>query len=124
MRDKSDPVLEEFVSNAFRHFDANLEAALPRSTPKLREFLRRVPTLPKHVVNARGFPHLVLPYWLSPDREEVVDADFQTDVIYSSISGYYSIRLCDNIADNDCRPELRKLPPAPCISTMKLSGPT
>ena len=112
MHDKSDAVLEEFVSNAFRRFDANLEAALPRSTPKLREFLRRVPTRPEHVVYARGFPHVVLPYWLSPTRRRVADAEFQTDVIYSSISGYYSIRLCDNIADNDCPPELRKL--APC----------
>jgi hypothetical protein len=112
MHDNSDVVLEEFVSNAFRRFNANLEAALPRSTPKLREFLRRVPTRPEHVVYARGFPHIVLPYWLSPTRQRVLDAEFQTDVIYSSISGYYSIRLCDNIADNDCPPELRKL--APC----------
>src|SRR5271154_4232934 len=111
MHDKSDPVLEEFVSNAFRRFDANLEIALPRSGPKLRELLHRVPTRPEHVVSARGFPHLVLPYWLSPGRERVEDAEFQTDVIYSSISGYYSIRLCDNIADNDCPPELRKLSP-------------
>jgi hypothetical protein len=109
---KSDPVLGEFVSNALRRFDANLEAALPRTAPKLREFLRHVPTHPKHILDAGSFPIAVLPYWLSPSRERVVDAEFQTDLIYSSISGYYSIRLCDNIADNDCLPELRKL--APC----------
>jgi hypothetical protein len=112
MQDKWDPILKEFVSNAFRRFDANLQAALPRSTPKLRELLRRVPTQPEHIFNARSFPIVVLPYWLSPISERVVDGEFQTDVIYSSISGYYSIRLCDNIADNDCSPELRKL--APC----------
>jgi hypothetical protein len=112
MDDKSDPVLEELVSNAFRRFNANLKTALPRSEPKLRELLRRVPTRPEHVVHARGFPHLVLPYWLSPAQQRVFDAEFQTDVVYSSINGYYSIRLCDNIADNDCLPELRKL--APC----------
>ena len=83
-----------------------------RSGPQLREFLHGVPTRPEHVFGARAFPHVVLPYWLSPTRERVADAEFQTDVIYSSISGYYSIRLCDNIADNDCPPELRKL--APC----------
>ena len=55
----------------------------------------------------------MLPYWLSPGcGTGVADAEFQTDLIYSSINGYYSIRLCDNIADNDSPPELRKL--APC----------
>jgi hypothetical protein len=112
MHDKSDPVLGEFISNALRRFDANLNAALPRSTPKLREFLRRVPTRPEHIFDPRSFPIVLLPYWLSPSRERVVDAEFQTDLIYSSISGYYSIRLCDNIADNDSPSELRKL--APC----------
>ena len=111
MHDKSDAVLEEFVSHAFLRFDTNLQAALPRSAPKLREFLRRVPTRPEHVVDARGFPHVVLPYWLSPTPQRIDDAEFQTDVIYSSINGYHSIRLCDNIADNDCEPELRKLSP-------------
>ena len=112
MHDRSDPFLDQLVSTAFRLFDANLEAALPRATPKIREFLRRVPTRPEHIFNARSFPIVVLPYWLSPSRERTVDAEFQTDMIYSSISGYYSIRLCDNIADNDSPPELRKL--APC----------
>jgi len=112
MHDRSDPLLEQLVANAFRRFEANLEAALPRTAPRLREFLHGVPTRPEHVFSARAFPHIVLPYWLSPTRERVVDAEFQTDVIYSSVSGYYSIRLCDNVADNDCPPELRKL--APC----------
>jgi hypothetical protein len=112
MRDKSDPFLEQFVSNALQRLEANLTAALPRTAPQLREFLQGVPTSLEHVFSLRAFPHVILPYWLSPTRERVVDAEFQTDVIYSSISGYYSIRLCDNIADNDCPSELRKL--APC----------
>jgi hypothetical protein len=106
-----DPVLEEVVARAFRRFDANLSAALPRSASKLRGCLRRVPTCPEHLFYPRNFP-LVLPYWLSPSDERVADVGFQTDVIYSSISGYYSIRLCDDIADNDGSAELRKL--APC----------
>ena len=113
MHDKPDPVLERFVSNAFRRFDANLEAALPRSTPQLRRVLRRVPTTPEHVFDARRLSSLRAALLAEPScGTGVADAEFQTDLIYSSINGYYSIRLCDNIADNDCPPELRKL--APC----------
>jgi hypothetical protein len=112
MHDKSDPLLQLGLSNAFLRFEANLKAALPRTTPQLRQYLQGAPTRPEHVFGARNFPHFLLPYWLSPAADRVADAEFQTDLIYSSINGYYSIRLCDNIADNDSPPELRKL--APC----------
>jgi hypothetical protein len=112
MGDDRDPVLQDIVSNAFRRFDANLNTALPKSAGKLRERLHRVPTRPEHLFLPRSFP-LVLSYWLSPSGKRNVDTEFQTDVIYSSINGYYSIRLCDNIADNDGAVDLRKL--ASCV---------
>ncbi len=114
MRDEFDPLLEQLISNALLRFDANLRAALPRTAPQLLKFLHGVPTGPEHVLSVRNFPHFVLPYWLSPARKRGVDADFQTDMIYSTISGYYAIRLCDNISDNDGPPELRKF--APCTA--------
>jgi len=114
MQDDSDPLLECLISNALLRFDANLRAALPRTAPQLLKFLHSVPTRPEQVLSVRAFPHFVLPYWLSPARARGADAEFQTDVIYSTISGYYSIRLCDNIADNDSSPELRKF--APCAA--------
>jgi hypothetical protein len=114
MQDQSDPLLDQLISNALLRFDANLRAALPETAPQLLRFLRDIPTRPEHAFGARAFPHFVLPYWLSPARERIADAEFQTDVIYSTISGYYSIRLCDNIGDNDGPPELRKF--APCAA--------
>ena len=73
------------------------------AAPQLRQYLQGVPTKPEHVFGPRAFPHFLLPYWLSPVADRVADAEFQTDLLYSSINGYYSIRLCDNIADNDVR---------------------
>jgi hypothetical protein len=107
-----DPALQVVVSNALQRFEANLHAALPRAALHLRQHLQRVPTKPEHFFVARNFPHFLLPWWFSPTAEREADADFQTDLIYSSINGYYAIRLCDNIADNDGPPELRSL--APC----------
>jgi hypothetical protein len=114
MPGESDPLLEQLISNALLRFDANLGAALPEAAPRLLKSLRDVPTRPEHMFGARAFPHFVLPYWLSPARERIADAVFQADVVYSTISGYYSIRLCDDIADNDGPHELRKC--APCIA--------
>ena len=113
MQDKSDPVLEQFVSNAFRRFDANLEAALPRSAPNLRQHLQaradEDPNMSSRRATFRTSCCRIGSARLGNGRRTL---EFQTDVIYSSINGYYSIRLCDNIADNDSPPELRKL--APC----------
>jgi hypothetical protein len=109
-----DRPLEQLISNALLRFDANLRTALPKTAPKLLKSLQGVPTLPEQILSVRPFPHFVLPYWISPVRERVADADFQTDVLYSTISGYYSIRLSDNIADNDGPRELRRF--APCAA--------
>ena len=114
MCNESDYFLRHLISSAFLRFNANLSAALPRTAPQLRKLLRGVPIDAEHVLNVRGFPHFVLPYWLSPLRDRTVDAEFQSDVIYSTLNGSHSIRLCDNIADNDCPPELKKC--APCAA--------
>ncbi len=114
MQDRTDPPLEQFVSNAFLCFDAKLRAALPKTAPQLFKFLHGVATHPEHVLSVRAFPHFVLPYWISPARARVVDIEFQSDMIYSTINGSYSIRLCDNIADKDGPLGLNKF--APCAA--------
>ena len=112
MEDEPDPVLSEALAAAFARFHANLNEALPQTATHIQKWLHGVPTRPDHALGARAFPHLLLPYWLSPPEERAVDLGFQTDVLYSSIIGYYAIRLCDNIADGDGGIELSKL--APC----------
>ncbi len=111
MPDESDPLLGWLIANALARFDANLRAALPETAPRLLERLRDVPTRPEHAFGARAFPHILLPYWLSPAPVRQSDTDFHTDVIYSTISRYYSIRLCDEIADEDNSPELNAFAP-------------
>jgi hypothetical protein len=112
MQGESDPVLEQIVSNALLRFEANLHAALPRAAQQIRQHLKSVPTKTEHFLAVRNFPHFLLPWWFSPAAEREADLEFQSDMMYSSISGYYAIRLCDNIADNDSPRELRSL--APC----------
>jgi hypothetical protein len=116
MQDRSDPCFEQLASKAFIRFESNLRDALPRTGPQILEFLHGAPPAlhPEVAWNSRSFPHYLLPYWLSPARARALDREFQTDVLYSTINGSHSIRLCDNIADNDGRLELRKV--APCAA--------
>jgi hypothetical protein len=116
MQDSPDLSLEQLVSDAFFRFESNLRAALPKTAPQILKYLHGAHPIPHREIalNSRSFPHYVLPCWLSPDRARTVDTGFQTDVLYSTVNGSHSIRLCDNIADNDGAPELRKF--APCVA--------
>jgi hypothetical protein len=114
MHARFDPGLQELISTGLQRFDAGFRAALPRTAPKLLKFLRGVPTRPEQILSVRAFPHFVLPYWISPVEERTADAEFQIDILCSTINGYYSIRMCDNIADNDSPRTLRRF--APCAA--------
>jgi hypothetical protein len=114
MQDGNLASLEQIVSTAFLRFEANLRASLPMTAPHVMEWLHGVPSpaSPETVLNSPTFPHYVLPYWISPPQAREADLDFHIDLIYSTINGSYFIRLCDNIADNDSPPELRKVAPS------------
>jgi hypothetical protein len=108
--------LEQLISTAYVRFEANLRAALPKTAPQLIKFLHGTSPLfqSELVLSPKAFPHYVLPYLLSPAQARAVDTEFQTDILYSTVNGSYSIRLCDNIADSDSPRELRKV--VPCVA--------
>lgn len=116
MPDSFDPTLVQLVAGAFGRFEANLRAALPRPAPRIIKLLHDVPARshPEIALEPRNFPHYVLPYWLSPPEARAADMEFQADILYSTVNGSYSIRVCDNIADDDSPAELRKI--APCVA--------
>jgi len=45
------------------------------------------------------FPMLLLPAWMSRSVAEPWEQGFQSDLVYSSVNAYYSIRLLDNVMD-------------------------
>lgn len=59
-----------------------------------------------------AFPMLLLPCWVEESIRGQVDADFQADLVYSSVSGYYFIRMIDNVMDEDSELERALLPMA------------
>ncbi|MBA3531102.1 MAG: hypothetical protein H0T73_04180 [Ardenticatenales bacterium] len=63
----------------------------------------------KHPV---AFPMLLLPWWLEESLSPTHDERLQGDIIYSTLNGYYYIRLIDNVMDGDSSTDLSLLPAA------------
>jgi hypothetical protein len=57
-------------------------------------------------------PMFLFPWFLGSTLTARPDAAFQTDVVYSTASGYYYIRLIDNLTDGHATSELQLLPAA------------
>ncbi len=110
-----DELLPTILQRAADRFHSGLKAALPGTAPLLNKWLRRVPAHPKTVevcLAVRSFPAFYLPYWLALQRGRPVETRFLEDVAYSTLNGYYFVRLLDNVSDGDGPPELKRLLPA------------
>lgn len=59
-----------------------------------------------------AFPMLLLPWWLEQTLRDPPDRDLQADLAASTISGYYFIRLLDNVMDEGAEVERKLLPAA------------
>lgn len=57
-----------------------------------------------------AFPMLLLPQWVEAAISDRVNENFQADLTYSSVSGYYFIRMIDNVMDEQSALEIRLLP--------------
>ena len=57
-----------------------------------------------------AFPSLLLPWWLEKSIANDPEVTFQSELAYSTINGYYYIRLIDNLMDGHATVELELLP--------------
>jgi hypothetical protein len=58
------------------------------------------------------YPILLLPCWLDRRLGGRSAPSFRADLVYSTISGYYFLRLCDNLMDGEITVERELLPAA------------
>jgi hypothetical protein len=63
-----------------------------------------------YFLQPRMFPLLRLPVWAARSFTAESDGEFLADVIYSTVNGYYYIRLLDNLMDDHGTIELKILP--------------
>jgi hypothetical protein len=67
---------------------------------------------PDYFMQPRMFPMLLLPWWMAQSGPRKLNRGFQSDVVYSTLNGYYYIRLLDNLMDGHGSVELALLPAA------------
>lgn len=109
-------------------YDAQLSTLISTSLARLQgEMVGAAPTMARHVTrwmahlagstslehyfkHPQAFPALLLPWWLEKSLGEMPNLDFQADLVYSTINGYYAIRLADNLMDGHATVELQLLP--------------
>jgi hypothetical protein len=107
--------LEDIIERAARKFRSNMETGLPRTAPMVDLWLKRVPAQLKMIETClaiTSFPVFSLPYWLTPEAARNNDIEFQCAIAYSTLNGYFFVRLIDNVTDGDGPPQIQKLLPA------------
>jgi hypothetical protein len=65
-----------------------------------------------YVTHPYSFPLILLPFWVKSSLGEDFEDPFDADLIYSTLAGYYFIRLLDNVMDEKSTVESGLLPVA------------
>lgn len=111
----NDPQLDAWLSAAL----ARLRAELSRSAPVLAErvwaWLQQLAASSEPADYFRhplAFPALSLPHWLAQSLYPDSNAPLAADIVYSTVNGYYYIRLVDNVMDGHVTVERELLPAA------------
>lgn len=119
---KSDPgpdpedCLEPQLPALRRHALERLSANLIRNGPQIFDVVTRwtaslSPTGVAEDYFRKSRAHFLLfPWWAEKSIRGAPDLKFQSDLIYSSVNGYYFVRLIDNVMDGHGKSELRMLP--------------
>jgi len=119
--------------------DASSELRTDFYPPELRELVRRsigrsqrrlragAPTLARHTLTwmrklaggadpeayflvPEAFPMVLLPWWLESTVRGAPALRFQGDVVYSTVNGYYFVRMIDDVMDAERQPAAAVLP--------------
>ena len=102
-----------------------LDGALARTRRRLRQYAPQLSKsatdwmtslsggapLARYFTRPRAFPLLLLPWWLEGTIRSSPSPDFQRDIVYSTVNGYYAVRLIDDLMDGD-KPPPREIIPA------------
>src|SRR4029077_10684294 len=99
-------IYNPLLRNLIRSGCARIQRELSRSAPTLAtqvspwiSSLSPTGDAPDYFMLPRMFPMLLLPWWMGENGRRKIDRGFQSDVVYSTLNGYYYIRLLDNLMD-------------------------
>jgi hypothetical protein len=117
LEDKSQPLYDARFRNMVNDACIRIQTELMHRAPFLGEQVcgwmsRLSPTsdASEYFLQPRVFPFLLLPWWAARAFAAEPDREFLVDVVYSTVNGYYYIRLLDNLMDGHGTVELKILP--------------
>ena len=109
----SDPVVKTRARKAGERLSAELGALAPELgagiLPWIRE-LARGGDIDDYFCTGWGYPLLEVPCWMAVAFGVDAEDRFLDDVVYSSVCGYYFIRLVDDVVDEGSKKATRLLP--------------
>lgn len=107
-----DQELSRIIDAALVRMQTEMEQAAPFLAQRVCAWMTDLGngSPPDYFKHPLGFPMLLVPWWLEKTLHASPDTAFQADLVYSTINGYYYIRLIDNLMDGHATVELELLP--------------
>jgi hypothetical protein len=108
-----DTELSQIINRAMARLQADLAQNAPFMAGQVYPWLKQLAgqTQPEdYFKHPLAFPALLLPWWAERTLGKGPDIAFQSNLVYSTINGYYYIRLIDNLMDGHATIELKLLP--------------
>lgn len=108
-----DPRLSQIISQAVARLQSDLARAAPVMAGRVAGWMEQLagPGRPEdYFRHPLAFPALLLPWWLEESFRPEIDLSFQAGLAYSTINGYYYVRLIDNLMDGEASVEPALLP--------------
>lgn len=108
-----DPQLTDMIAAAISSIDSEMAQKAPFMAGRVGAWMRDLSGSLQpadYFTHPLAFPMLLLPWWAEKTCRPVSDISFQSDLVYSTINGYYSIRMIDNVMDGDTNVDLGLLP--------------
>ncbi len=101
------------IAEATRRLLSELDAATPEMSQPVADWMRSLAgghAPEAYFTHPLAFPTLLLPWWVEQSLGGEPEQAFQADIAYSSINGYYFIRMIDNVMDGEATVEAKLLP--------------
>jgi hypothetical protein len=96
--------VEVVVGEAVERVESEMRRAAPFLAEGVARWMRglwRTGRPEDYFLQPDRFPMIHLPWWLEKKIRGAVDAGFQGGLAYSSVNGYYFIRLVDDVMDSN-----------------------
>jgi hypothetical protein len=105
--------INQVIEQAVERMLVEMRAGGPQMAHQVEDWIKSLATTERpadYFQHPLAFPMLLLPWWMEESLRRDVDVVFQADLIYSSINGYYFIRMIDNVMDGHSTVEQKLLP--------------